>query len=488
MELLIVNPSNPRRSTYGRRRAQRNQKQRGEEMALVRRRRRNGTKSGAKRKTARRAYMRSNGTKAGAKRKTARRAYKRKNPQTAATQIAASLSPGYKKQFKALRAKGVSTTAAFAAVEKTRKRRSKKRGKSKAKKTTKRTTTKRKTTKRATARKKPWVKRARKIAKKAVKRTKVRKKVAGGRGKRAIASAALTARAANRRYGAGKMTKSTAKFLKATGLSVRRNPSFAGTMGDLKTLAPTILATGASVIGMSVIGMKASAMIAPKIMGAPAIIRNNILPITTGVLTAAAWAALKSSKMSKYSMPILLGGMSAALLQLLMTSKIGQTIAAKVGYPVKLADASDITENSSADQIDAASKTEELKGLGAYAPEWGLGSYVPVSQYMGSYVDAGPQEAFGEYMASNYPVHSPGPGDNASVHGKIIADQTIAGLGGLGDYDYTTQDSGIYDNRIPSVENSLLNTPGGTIITGGEFSDNTASGEMLGVLAGSDRW
>jgi hypothetical protein len=446
----------------------------------------NGTKAGAKRKTARRAYMRSNGTKKGAPRKTARRAYKKTISTHRGDMKYSQLAKSYKKMYRDAVDSGVSQdTAGRIVAEAMARKSSPKKRKAKKKATRK---TKRKSTKRATARKKPWVKRARRIAKKPVKRTKVRKKVAGGRGKRAIASAALTARAANRRYRSGRMTKSTAKFLKATGLSVRRNPSFAGTMGDLKTLAPTILATGASVIGMSVIGMKASAMIAPKITGAPAIIRNNILPITTGVLTAAAWAALKSSKMSKWSMPVLLGGMSAALLQLLMTSKIGQNIAAKVGYPVKLADASDITANSSADQIEAAAKTEELKGLGAYAPEWGLGSYVPVSQYMGSYVDAGPQEAFGEYMASNYPVHSPGPGDNASVHGKIIADQTISGLGGLGDYDYTTQESGIYDNRIPSVDNSLLNTPGGTIITGGEFSDNTASGEMLGVLAGSDRW
>jgi len=403
------------------------------------------------------------------------------------------LSKGYKKTFRDAIASGLSQDAAGRVVAQEMARRSK---------STKKKATKSKATKRKTAKKKPsaWVKKARKVSTSKVKRTK-KGKVRGGRGKRAIASAALTARAAHRRKAMGRMGKEEANFLRATGLKVRRNPSFAGTMGDLKTLAPTILATGASVVGMSVIGMKASAMIAPKITGAPAVIRENILPITTGVITAAAWAALKSSRMSKYSMPVLLGGMSAALLQLLMTSKIGQTVAAKVGYPVKMADASDITENSSSDQIAAAAKIEELKGLGAYAPEWGLGDYVPVSQYMGSYVDAGPQEAFGghghmgghgpmgEYMASNYPVHSPGPGDNASVHGRIVSDKDIA-LGTLGEYNYTTQDSGIYDSRIPSVNNSLLNTPGGTIITGGEFNANTASGEMLGegVFVGSDRW
>ncbi len=472
-------------------------------MALVRRRRKNGTKKGQTRKTARRAYMRKNGTKKGQTRKTARRAYMRKNG-TKKGQVRKTarkaymkiinthrgpmkyndLSKGYKKTFRDAIASGLSQDAAGRIVAQEMARRAK--------------GTKKKATKRKAAKKKSatWVKKARKVSTSKVKRTK-KGKVRGGRGKRAIASAALTARAAHRRKAMGKMGKEEAKFLRATGLKVRRNPSFAGTMGDLKTLAPTILATGASVVGMSVIGMKASAMIAPKITGAPAVIRENILPITTGVITAAAWAALKTSRLSRFSMPVLLGGMSAALLQLLMTSKIGQTVAAKVGYPVKMADASDITENSSSDQIAAAAKIEELKGLGAYAPEWGLGAYVPVSQYMGSYVDAGPQEAFGghghspmgEYMASNYPVHSPGPGDNASVHGRIVTDKDIA-LGTLGEYNYTTQDSGIYDSRIPSVNNSLLNTPGGTIITGGEFNANTASGEMLGegVFVGSDRW
>ena len=466
-------------------------------MALVRRRRRNGTKAGARRKTARRAYMRSNGTKKGAVRKTARRAYKKTISTHRGDMKYSQLAKSYKKMYRDAVDSGISqdnagriVAEAMARKSGPKKRKATKRKTAKRKtakrKTAKRKPAKRKTAKRKTAKRKPWVKKARRLATSKVKRTK-KGKVRGGRGKRAIASAALTARAAQRRKTSGRMGKSEANFLRATGLKVRRNPSFAGAMGDLKTLAPTILATGASVVGMSVIGMKASSMIAPKITGAPAVIRENILPITTGVITAAAWAALKSSKMSKWSMPVLLGGMSAALLQLLMTSKIGQNIAAKVGYPVKLADASDITENSNSDQIAAAAKTEELKGLGAYAPEWGLGAYVPVSQYMGSYIDAGPQEAFGEYMASNYPVHSPGPGDNASVHGRIISDKTI---GGLGDYDYTTQDSGIYDNRIPSVDNSLLNTPGGTIITGGEFNSNTASGEMLGegVFVGSDRW
>ena len=408
-------------------------------------------------------------------RKTARRAYTKTIDTHRGPMKYKDLSKGYKKTFRDAIASGLSQDAAGRIVAEQMARRST--AGSKKRKTTRR--------KKKAA---PWVKKARRVATSKVKRTK-KGKVRGGRGKRAIASAALTARAAQRRKSMGRMGKEEANFLRATGLKVRRNPSFAGTMGDLRTLAPTILATGASVVGMSVIGMKASAMIAPKITGAPAIIRENILPITTGVITAVAWTALKTSRMSKWSMPVLLGGMSAALLQLLMTSKIGQNIAAKVGYPVKLADASDITENSSSDQIAAAAQTEELKGLGAYAPEWGLGAYVPVSQYMGSYVDAGPQEAFGEYMASNYPVHSPGPGDNASVHGRIVTDKDIA-LGTLGEYNYTTQDSGIYDSRIPSVNNSLLNTPGGTIITGGEFNANTASGEMLGegVFVGSDRW
>ena len=479
-------------------------------MALVRRRRRSGTKKGMARKTQRGAYSRGGvtrrrkrggTTKKGMARKGSRRAYakRRKNPQPFATQIIASLSPGYKKQYKSLRARGFTTNDAFAEIEKTRKRRAKSKKKKRG--------TKRKTRKKAKrrgpskARLRSW----RNVAKAKVRRTgkitKGRKTqtVWGGRGKRAIAKASLTAAAAHRRRASGRMKTDEAKFLASTGLRVRRNPSLAATFGDLKTLAPMIGATAASVVGFTVLGNKVSKMLSPNITGAPSIIKNNITPITTFTLTAIVWTALKTSKMSKWSLPVLLGGTSAAILQWMISSNIGRELGAKLGYNVKETKTKDLEPGSTPAQAEAAVANDiqdaQKDKLGA--AEWGMGSYVPVSQYMGGYVDAGPSEAFGEYMASNYPIHSPGPGDNRSVHGEMLSNQTISGYGGLGDYedteggwDDTTQRSGIYDSRLPSVSNTLLDTPGGTIITGGEFQDNTASGEMLGegVLAGSDRW
>jgi len=404
----------------------------------------------------------------------------------------------YDKIFQMAKDEGMTDKQATAKVyraERKRKAAAKKAAKTRAASKTKRKTKKRSTKKggvRKTARRAYTKKRGRKKAKTPahVRRwRKIAKTEGQSRGRRSIARASLTAYNARKKKSSGTLDRGASRLLTATGLKARRNPGLTGTLKDLGTLAPAIGATAASVVGFTVLGMKVGAMLAPKLTMAPAMIRQNIVPITTGVLTATVWTLLKASKMSKWSFPVLMGGMSAAILQWMIHSKIGQDLAAKVGYPLKLADSSDLTEASGVDEVQAVADVEALKGLGAYSSKWGLGEYMPVSQYMGAYEDAGPSLAFGEYTASNYPVHSPGPGDNRSVHGRIIRDKTIGGYGGFG--DYTTQDSGIYDQALPSVTNSLLATPGGTIVTGGTFSPNTASGQMLGgggILTGSDRW
>jgi hypothetical protein len=278
----------------------------------------------------------------------------------------------------------------------------------------------------------------------------------------------------------GKVKPGAAKMAKAMGLT-RVNP--AGSivkdfMQTAKALAiPTVVTVG-GMYGMALVGMKASAKLV-EVTGdkLPAPLAKNIVPVTTAGLSIGL-AMLLRRKVTK-TIPLIkmngaqlapwvaVGGMGAALLMVMTTTEWGKKLTAKMGLSFS---------------IDTAA-TGQAAAEGGAAAAAGLGSYMTVSQYLGAYgveidpmgaswygrgdispmgdfVDAGPQNMFGSYMASDFPVHSPGPGDNINV------------MATLGDYDEYGQEGG-FASGIGGAhpeggygELDLEETPGGTVITG----------------------
>jgi hypothetical protein len=222
------------------------------------------------------------------------------------------------------------------------------------------------------------------------------------------------------------------------------------------------------VVGAAAAGLKAGAWLSTKLpVTAPAIIKRNAVPLATMGLTLVAFAMLKASKgkMQKWAAPVMFGGAAATGIHLLMFSEMGQKVAQKLGLPVTIANPVATAEGASA--------------MAQGKPAAGLASYMAVSQYLGDFVSAGPQEAFGSYMASDFPVHTPGPGDNMSVHATLGA---YAGETEIepGPSFYGRSDLGEYsDPALPTDEIGLEQTPGGTMITsahlsGGLFGGNSS--------------
>jgi hypothetical protein len=287
-----------------------------------------------------------------------------------------------------------------------------------------------------------------------------------------VARAYLGAKRVQSGIARGKIGGDAAKMAKAMGLT-RVNPVGLKTMWkDLKTVAPMVGLTVGGMVGMLALGMKASAKLTTMEWTAklPEPIKTNIVPLTTATVTLGSVAIIKKvkalAKLQKYTMPILIGGLSAAALHAMITTKWGKDLMAKLGISIG---------------IDTATLAEAAASGSAAAAD-GLGSYMTVSQYMGAvdispigpswygrgdmspmgdFVDAGPQNMFGQYEASDFPVHSPGPGDNINV---------MAQLGGYDD-DYGQE--GVFASGYGAAhpeggygELELEETPGGTVISG----------------------
>lgn len=356
---------------------------------------------------------------------------------------------------------------------------------SRKRKTTKRKTTKRrgrKMTRAGAARKGRATRKVRgKHARSA--RTVIRrnrgKKSREARAKRGVARTYMRARGISQRAKSRRMPAGAAKLAKAYGLT-RVNPTgVKGAFKDMRAMfVPTILPATGGFVGAAVLGQMAGTKIAAmkwaQGLKSPAA-KRAIVPLSTLGITLIAFAALKGAKgnAQRAAMPVLIGGGIATLVHTLLHTKMGQDLASKLKLPLALKDATDAQVEKGAEDGEKMANGETTGSVGGYMTvSQYLGGFteVPVSKKgpsfygrsdispIGDYVDSGPQEAFGAYVASDFPVHTPGPGDNISVHASLMglgAAYPPGGYDGLGSYN---------DPQLPDLDYSLEETPGGTIV------------------------
>jgi hypothetical protein len=290
----------------------------------------------------------------------------------------------------------------------------------------------------------------------------------------------------------GTLAPEARKLMRAYGLN-RVNPS-KGVKSDAKDFGMLLKAIALPGIGGFVGAAALGQLAGSKIVGtewgqkmSPAL-QRAAFPVTTGAITFAAFWAMRKFKggaIQRAAMPVAVGGIIATGLHILLHSKIGQTIASKLKLPVTLVHGTDAQAEQAAE--DAAKVAAGQKDAGAQ----GVAGYLTVRQYlgamgrefspkgaswygrsdispMGDYVDAGPTEAFGSYVASDFPVHTPGPADNASVHAALSGAYPPGGYDGYGAWQ---------DPDLPETPDyDLVETPGGTLLAGGIFNRRTAIG------------
>lgn len=193
--------------------------------------------------------------------------------------------------------------------------------------------------------------------------------------KKAIARTYLHSRSIAQRAAKGRMSKENRELAQAMGLT-RINPSMQAVAKDAGVMLTRFAAAGAGAVGGLVIGIKAGGWIQSKIadknIPVPAVVKNNVVPLTTLGVAAAAWTGLKLGKKTQtWALPVGLGLGTAAAVLFMTHSLTGQKLLAKAGISVKIATA----------------ETEAVSGLGAYvvAPH-GLGEYVNERGQLAAYV------------------------------------------------------------------------------------------------------
>lgn len=291
-----------------------------------------------------------------------------------------------------------------------------------------------------------------KVTGKRMRQAKITMKTGKKKGKRAAARAYIRTRSAVSRAKAGKFGKGGMDLVKFYGLQ-RVNPSLKSIVKDVKNAIPLLITATVAAVGASAAGMWLGGKLHNLLpAAAPAMIKRNVVPLSTFAFTLFVFGALKMSKQwQKHAAPVMLAGLAATGMQALVFSQTGQKIASKLGIPMTM-----MNPLATAEGAAAAAQGKAASGLG---------SYMTVSQYLGDYLQAGPQEAFGSYVGSDFPVHTPGPGDNMSVHASLGAyDEYEIGPGSsfygrLGAYE---------DPALPQQDIDLVNTPGGTMIQSAE--------------------
>ena len=418
-------------------------------------------------------------------------------------------------QKKARRKAVADSTASLAASGKKKTAKKKTAKKKTAKKKTAKKTAKKAASKKTPARKKKATKSKKRMSRQqALQRARKARRVGGkhtssarrtikkspSRQKRGVAKTYMRARSVAMRAAKGRLEPGAAKLAKEYGLTKVNPNGIKGAVKSLKTMmVPTILPAAGGFVGAAALGQMAGNKLAKTAMvqKQSATVKSLVVPVSTLGITLAAFVALRNSKkMQRAAMPVLVGGSIATIVHALLHTKAGQDVAKKLKLPIALSEATDAQGAKLAEDAQKIASGEEApseaNGLGSYMTvSQYLGYYAPISQQgpswygrsdvsaVGDYVDAGPQEAFGKYIASDFPVHTPGPGDNVSVHA------TLTGLGAYGQqgiFDtgpeasmgsaYPPGGYGAYnDPNLPQAipdGMSLEETPGGTMITMGE--------------------
>lgn len=457
------------------------------------RRRRNARTSVSKRKAAARKGARTRAAKKAARSKAAKKAARTRKRRTAAPRRARRKNPSRKRKTTSRRRTAKKATrkrrrrsnprgvnANLTAMRAEAKRRGLKasgslaqiqariaaqdrrlRGGSKKKRKTTKRKGKRKMTKAASLRK---ARRARRVsgkhsrsAKAVIRRSKGKSRNA--RQRRGVARAYMRTRSVVSRAKKGHLTKDASKMARVYGLT-RVNPGFKSIMKDWKVMIPMGAIAGGALLGMTWAGFKAADFVAKKVPAetlAKIPGSQYLIPALPGIgallATTAVYTFMRSRpkiggvNIGRFAGPVMLGGSAAAVLLIAMNTAMGKNLMKKSGI------------------VLAAHETPEKQAADAANTQGGLGSYLTVSRYMGGLgasqeISAQGPSWYGRgdisgFVASDYPVHTPGPGDD---------DYTMAqlGEGGIfGDYvDASPQ------NRFGGFE--LEQTPGGTVIEMGE--------------------
>jgi hypothetical protein len=207
---------------------------------------------------------------------------------------------------------------------------------------------------------------AKKMAKKQASRKKVTKRARFARltlrkGSKSSAPSKAIAKAWRAAMNAQKKAKSPAeqKLLRSMGLAGVPNPGVGGMFKDIGTLMPQIGASAAALAGVAFAGQKIGAMIEARVSNETA--KRVVVPaVSVGLALGGYMLARRVKPLAKFSMPILLGGMAAAVVHSIVRVKIGdKTIAQQLGLPL--------------------GEYAAMAGYGEYAAMAGMGEYAAMA-------------------------------------------------------------------------------------------------------------
>ncbi len=132
-------------------------------------------------------------------------------------------------------------------------------------------------------------------------------------------------------------------YARSHGLT-RVNPSMSGVAKDLMALLPEVGAGVGSLVLMAVVGNKVVEKLPDSVKAkVPESVKPWVPTITTGILSAVAYGALrmsKSTKLSKLSVPVLIGGAAATAMHAMVAVKVKAadgsqiSLAKKLGLPM----------------------------------------------------------------------------------------------------------------------------------------------------------
>lgn len=132
-------------------------------------------------------------------------------------------------------------------------------------------------------------------------------------------------------------------YARSHGLT-RVNPSMSGVAKDLMALLPEVGAGVGSLVLMAVVGNKVVEKLPDSVKAkVPESVKPWVPTITTGILSAVAYGALrmsKSTKLSKLSVPVLIGGAAATAMHAMVAIKVKAadgtqiSLAKKLGLPM----------------------------------------------------------------------------------------------------------------------------------------------------------